>query len=186
MLNKKLLSNILFTLYCIFISFTLASCSTHQKITPLPTPIITQLKAQPLGPMLPIPVQGISQKQLSDTWGVARSHGRKHDGIDIIAPRGTSVSSTTNGVIASLKPNTLGGTVVWIIGPAGSWHYYAHLDTLARGLYVGQQIKVGQRIGTVGNTGNAKHTVSHLHYGIYLDGKGRGAVNPYFYLYGRR
>ncbi|MBF7688092.1 M23 family metallopeptidase [Acinetobacter rathckeae] len=177
---------LLTTLYLTTTSFTVVACSSHQKAVALPTSVVTQLKTQPLAQTLPIPVQGVTKKQLRDTWGAARSGGRTHDGIDIIAPRGTSVSSTTNGVIASLKPSTLGGIVVWIIGPAGAWHYYAHLDTLARGLHVGQQVKAGQRIGTVGNTGNAKNTVSHLHYSIYLDGQGRGAVNPYSYLYGRR
>uniref|UniRef100_UPI001F2C04AD M23 family metallopeptidase n=1 Tax=Acinetobacter baumannii TaxID=470 RepID=UPI001F2C04AD len=51
-----------------------------------------------------------------------------------------------------------------------------------RGLNVGDYVKKGDLIGYVGNTGNARYTSPHLHYGLYLDGKGRGAVNPYSYL----
>ena len=116
------------------------------------------------------------------TSGYGRRWGRAHEGIDILAPRGTKVYSATDGLIADLRSNNLGGKVVWIIGPAGSWHYYAHLDGHKRGLNVGDSIKKGDLIGYVGNSGNARHTAPHLHYGIYLDGKGRGAVNPFPYL----
>ena len=131
---------------------------------------------------LPIPVDGIKTSQLSDTWGASRSQGRSHEGIDIMAPRGTKVLSSTNGIITSLKSNNLGGIVIWMMGPAGTYHYYAHLDGHKRGLKEGDYVKKGTLIGYVGNTGNARHTAPHLHYGLYLEGKGRGAVNPYPYL----
>ena len=88
----------------------------------------------------------------------------------------------TEGLVADLRNNNLGGKVVWIMGPAGTWHYYAHLDDHKRGLSVGDYVRKGDLIGYVGNTGNARHTAPHLHYGLYLQGKGRGAVNPYPYL----
>ena len=131
---------------------------------------------------LPVPVKGVDRDELKDTWGAARSQGRSHEGIDILAPRGTKVYSTTDGLVADLRNNNLGGKVIWILGPAGTWHYYAHLDDHKRGLNVGDYIKKGDLIGYVGNTGNARYTSPHLHYGLYLDGKGRGAVNPYSYL----
>lgn len=143
---------------------------------------VRNLQLQPLAKRLPIPVHGVSHKQLTDTWGAARSRGRSHEGIDIMAEKGTKVYSTTDGVVASLQGNNLGGTVIWIKGPAGSWHYYAHLSKHKAGLREGQPIHKGDLIGYVGNTGNARHTAPHLHYGIYLSGKGRGAVNPYPYL----
>ncbi len=123
-----------------------------------------------------------AEKHLTDTWGASRSSGRTHEGIDILAPRGTKVFSATEGLVADLRNNNLGGKVVWIMGPAGTWHYYAHLDDHKRGLSVGDYVKKGDLIGYVGNTGNARHTAPHLHYGLYLQGKGRGAVNPYPYL----
>ncbi|MCF8998370.1 M23 family metallopeptidase [Acinetobacter nectaris] len=165
--------------------FILSACQhTPNKTKVLPASQVQYLKQLPLSPILPIPVKGIQKQQLSDTWGVARSAGRRHEGIDIMAPRGTPITSTTEGIIASLQGNTLGGNVVWILGPSGSWHYYAHLLRHKRGLSVGDEIHIGDTIGYVGNSGNAKHTASHLHYGIYLTGKGRGATNPFPYLNG--
>lgn len=161
----------------------LAACtSTPEQSTPVEPTIIKRLMQMPMPVRLPVPVDGVKTKQLRDTWGAARSSGRRHEGIDILAARGTAVYSTTEGVVRSLKDNNLGGKVIWILGPAGSWHYYAHLDRHKRGLREGDYVRKGQLIGYVGNTGNARHTAPHLHYGIYLDGRGRGAVNPYPYL----
>lgn len=78
---------------------------------------------------------------MKDTWGASRSSGRLHEGIDILAPRGTKVRSATPGLIADLRNNNLGGKVVWILGPGGAWHYYAHLDGHKRGLKVGDYVK---------------------------------------------
>ncbi|ALH94824.1 M23 family metallopeptidase [Acinetobacter equi] len=162
----------------------LAACSTAPKKTtqPLPPQQVAKLKKMSLSNKLPIPVQGVKATGLTDTWGASRSLGRTHEGIDIMAPRGTKVLSSTEGLVADLRNNNLGGKVVWIMGPSGSWHYYAHLDGHKRGLKVGDYVKKGDLIGYVGNTGNARHTAPHLHYGIYLGGKGRNAVNPYPYL----
>lgn len=171
------------TLNCLII-FALG-CVSSPKQKPLPSSAqaeILRLKGQPLPERLPIPVKGIKASQLKDTWGAARSSGRRHEGIDIMAERGTKVLSTTAGVIVDMRNNNLGGKVIWIAGPAGSYHYYAHLDGHKRDLDVGDRIKKGQLLGYVGNTGNARGGSPHLHYGIYLEGKGRAAVNPYFYL----
>jgi len=164
----------------------LSACTTSPKKrtdSSLATPSqIAQLKNTPLPQRLAVPVQRVSTAMLSDTWGAARSQGRSHEGIDILASRGTNVYSTTDGIVASLKSNNLGGKVVWILGPNNSWHYYAHLSGHHKNLQEGAFIRKGTLIGYVGNTGNARHTAPHLHYGIYLAGKGRGAVNPYPYL----
>lgn len=161
----------------------LAACSTApKKSTPMDANTASRLKAMPLPNRLPIPVEHVKTKQLNDTWGASRSRGRTHEGIDILAPKGTKVYSTTDGIVGSMKNNNLGGKVIWILGPAGTWHYYAHLDDHKRGLREGDYVRQGSLIGYVGNTGNARHTAPHLHYGLYLDGRGRGAVNPYPYL----
>lgn len=170
--------------FFIFSLFLLSACSTAPKKTSvtLNPAQVQKLKNMTLPQQLPIPVAGIKRQNLTDTWGVSRSQGRSHEGIDIMAPRGTKVLSSTEGLVADLRNNNLGGKVIWIMGPNGSWHYYAHLDGHKRGLKVGDYVKKGQLIGYVGNTGNARHTAPHLHYGIYLNAKGRGAVNPYPYL----
>ena len=167
-----------------FTVILISACSTAPKKPTQPLNPITaqQLKNMSLPNKLPIPVDGVKTNSLTDTWGASRSSGRQHEGIDIMAPRGTKVYSATDGLIADLRNNNLGGKVIWISGPNGSWHYYAHLDDHKRGLNVGDFVKKGDHIGYVGNTGNARHTAPHLHYGIYLGGKGRGAVNPYPYL----
>lgn len=163
----------------------LVACSStpkHPSAVQLNPALVKKLNHMRMPSSLPIPVDRVQARELKDTWGASRSSGRLHEGIDILAPRGTKVRSATPGLIADLRNNNLGGKVVWILGPGGAWHYYAHLDGHKRGLKVGDYVKKGDVIGYVGNTGNARHTAPHLHYGLYLGGKGRGVVNPYPYL----
>ena len=69
----------------------------------------------------------------------------------------------------------LGAGQVWKLGPGGERHYYAHLDDWDPALAKGEVVDPGTPLGSVGNTGNARTTPPHLHYGIY----GRdGAVDP--------
>jgi murein DD-endopeptidase MepM/ murein hydrolase activator NlpD len=126
---------------------------------------------------LPVPVAGVGQRQLADTWGAARSSGRRHEGIDIFARRGSPVLSTTEGIVMRKGTTALGGRNIWVLGPGGHRHYYAHLDTHGP-LSVGDRVVAGTVLGTVGNTGNAAGTPPHLHYGIYAG----GAQNPYPFL----
>ncbi len=134
-----------------------------------------RLAAMPKPQALPVPVEGVRPRALRDTWGGARSEGRKHEGIDIFAKRGTPVVSSTEGIVSQVGTNRLGGLVVWVLGPGGQRHYYAHLDGYSD-LEPGMRIEAGRVLGYVGDTGNAKGTPPHLHYGIYDTG---GAINPY-------
>jgi len=118
----------------------------------------------------PVPGQG-----LTDTWGAARSQGRTHEGIDIFADRGTPIQSTTPGIVSKVGNNNLGGRVVVVVGPGGAGHYYAHLEDYAD-IAPNDWVEAGDVIGYVGDSGNAKGTPPHLHYGIYINGS---AVNPY-------
>jgi murein DD-endopeptidase MepM/ murein hydrolase activator NlpD len=127
-------------------------------------------------PPLPVPVEGVERDALVDTWGGARSEGRRHEGIDIFAPRGTQVLSATHGVVLFRGWNRLGGKTVTVLGPGGYRHYYAHLDEYdAPGN--GDWVEQGEVLGYVGDTGNAAGTPPHLHYGIYAPGT--GAIDPY-------
>lgn len=128
---------------------------------------------------LPVPVAGVTPARLVDTWGGARSEGRRHEGIDIFARRGTPVLSATEGIVTRVGSNRLGGQVVWVLGPGGQRHYYAHLDGYGD-VHPGMRIDAGKIVGYVGNTGNAITTPPHLHYGIYTAG---GAINPYPFLH---
>ena len=117
----------------------------------------------------------LPEQPLTDTWGAARSQGRSHEGIDIFAARGTPIQSTTQGIVRKVGENNLGGRVVVVVGPGGAGHYYAHLEGYAD-IMPDDWVNVGDIIGYVGDSGNAKGTPPHVHYGIYINGS---AVNPY-------
>jgi murein DD-endopeptidase MepM/ murein hydrolase activator NlpD len=125
---------------------------------------------------LPVPVQGVRPAQLIDSWGSPRPGGRSHRGIDIFAPRGRPIVSTTRGIVVTVGHNLLGGRIVRVFGPGGQWHYYAHLDRFGD-IRTGDLVGAGTVLGYVGDSGNARGTPPHLHYGIYRF-RG-GAINPY-------
>ena len=120
------------------------------------------------------PVAQVSPRRFVDTWGAARGD-RRHEGIDIFAPRDTPVRSTTRGIVTRVGTNKLGGQVVFVLGPGLESHYYAHLDRFAD-IKPGDVVQAGDLLGYVGRTGNARTTPFHLHYGIYRRGT---AQNPY-------
>ena len=126
----------------------------------------------PTANSLPSP---LPEQHLTDTWGAARSQGRSHEGIDIFAARGTPIRATTQGIVRKVGENTLGGRVVVVVGPGGAGLYYAHLEDYAD-FSPNDWVNAGDIIGYVGDSGNAKGTPPHVHYGIYINGS---AVNPY-------
>jgi murein DD-endopeptidase MepM/ murein hydrolase activator NlpD len=120
------------------------------------------------------PVSG-KKADVGSVWGDERDGGRRrHQGIDIFARKGTAVVAIEGGVITSREETRLGGKVLWL-RPQGAWWraYYAHLDEQL--VKEGDHVYKGQVIGTVGNTGNAKTTPAHLHFGIYTL---FGAIDP--------
>jgi murein DD-endopeptidase MepM/ murein hydrolase activator NlpD len=124
---------------------------------------------------LVFPVAG-KKSNIGSFWGDARDGGkRKHKGIDIFAKKGTPVVAVTDGIIVSKGNTPRGGKHLWLQSIHHPWKaYYAHLDQ--QKAKAGQIVKKGEIIGTVGNTGNAKYTPSHLHFGIYKWWS--GAVDP--------
>ncbi len=134
-----------------------------------------RLAAMPAPKALPVPVAGVPANALRDTWNAPRSGGRQHQGIDIFAPRGREVVSATEGIVSRVGTNNLGGQVVWVMGPGRQMDYYAHLDRYGE-IAPGDRVTPGTVLGYVGNTGNARGTPPHLHYGIYTP---TGAINPY-------
>jgi peptidoglycan LD-endopeptidase LytH len=143
---------------------------------PLLDPRYYELLSQPAPQSLPVPVAGVAKARLSDSYGDPRSGGRQHEGIDIFAERNTPVLSATEGYVSGLGTNGLGGITVWVTGPAGWRHYYAHLERWGD-VRRGQWVEAGTVIGYVGNSGNAAATSPHLHYGIYPPSG--GTLNPY-------
>ena len=134
-----------------------------------------ELSRMPPPTALPMPVQGVRASRVADTFGAPRGRDRSHAGVDIFAPRGTTVLSATRGMVVSVREGGLGGRQVWVMGPGGERHYYAHLDHWQKGLETGDLVAPGDPLGTVGTTGNARGTPPHLHYGLY--GKD-GAYDP--------
>jgi murein DD-endopeptidase MepM/ murein hydrolase activator NlpD len=167
--KRRLLITIVLVTFAVAIRFTAPPLLRH------PLAAVQLIVSDP-SPQLPIPVEGVHPRDLRDTWNGPRSGGRRHRGIDIFARRGTPIRSTTRGIVATVGTNRLGGRIVRILGPAGEWHYYAHLERYA-GLREGELISAGAVVGYVGDSGNARGTPPHLHYGIYrFHG---GAMNPY-------
>ncbi len=134
-----------------------------------------RLSSMPIPTTLPMPVAGLDRRDIRDTWNAPRGARRRHEGIDIFARKGTPVISTTEGIVLNIEETRVGGKVVWVLGPGGQHHYYAHLDGFGD-IVRGQRVPTGALLGYVGNTGNAAGTPPHLHYGLY---GGTGAINPY-------
>ena len=142
------------------------------------------------GEGLLLPVQGITAAQLQDTFTDARSGGRVHDAIDIMAPAGTPVLAVADGTVEKLFDSKLGGTTLYQFNPQRTLaYYYAHLQGYAPGIAEKQSLKRGQVLGYVGATGNADPAAPHLHFAIFGLGpeqqwwKGT-AINPYPQLRG--
>lgn len=141
--------------------------------------------AEPSPADLLIPVQGTSAADLTDTFIDARSEGRSHDAIDIMAAAGTPVLAVADGHVEKLFDSARGGLTIYQFEPSGRYaYYYAHLQRYADGLAEKQSIKRGQVIGYVGSTGNADPAAPHLHFAIFLLGEERRwwegtAINPY-------
>ena len=114
------------------------------------------------------PIAGPST--FEDSWGWARSGGRRHEGVDIIAGRGTPIVAVRDG-FAQFKNNRLGGRAIWLTAENGDKFYYAHLDDWEGESRV---VEAGELIGYVGSSGNARG--SHLHFETLPGGN---VENPY-------
>lgn len=145
--------------------------------SPMKHPIVAlQLALADPPASLPVPVDGVLPSAIRNSWGAPRDRDRLHQGIDIFAKQGTPVRSTTEGLVVRLGQNRLGGNVVWVMGPGRQSHYYAHLSRFGA-FEVGDRVMAGDIIGYVGDTGNARGTPHHLHYGVYQ--LGGAAINPF-------
>jgi peptidoglycan LD-endopeptidase LytH len=114
------------------------------------------------------PLQGMPRISMKNTFRDARGGGRLHEGVDILAPRNTSVVAIEDGKIARLWESQFGGITVYQFDPTNSYvYYYAHLEKYAPNLKEGTAVKRGQLIGYVGTSGNAPPNTPHLHFAIY-------------------
>ena len=143
------------------------------------TAVITSSEA------LMIPVIGIKHEDLRDTFDDARSEGRVHDAIDIMAAGGTPVVAAIDGKIVKFFDSVKGGITIYQLGPdEHTVYYYAHLQRRADDLHEQDFVKQGTLLGFVGDTGNAGPGNNHLHFAIwtiadpkhFYDGTN---INPY-------
>lgn len=135
---------------------------------------------------LMIPVVGIKREQLQDTYNDARSGGRVHNSIDIIAPAGTPVVAASDGEIAKFfYSNGGGGITIYQYSPDKHFiYYYAHLQKRADNIQEHDFVKQGTVIGYVGDTGNSGAGNYHLHFsiGVLTDPKrffDAAEINPF-------
>ena len=209
----SLLFLLIVALVSVAISFRTTAVLPAIDVPPLspttPVAIGTPLPAQPTDPVAPapeeipaapvpaptvssfissvnliIPVAGVRPEQLLDTFYDARSEGRVHDAIDIAAPAGTPVFAAADGRILKLFQSERGGTTIYQLGPNQMIFYYAHLAGYVPGLAEGNNVRQGDVIAYVGDTGNAGAGNYHLHFSIavtsdpkrYWEGTN---INPY-------
>jgi murein DD-endopeptidase MepM/ murein hydrolase activator NlpD len=123
------------------------------------------------------PVDG--EHTFVSSWGFSRSGGRLHQGNDLMAARHTPLVAVTNGVVSAVNASDggLGGRTIWLESDTGATFYYAHLESIATGIEEGDRVSAGTLIGTVGNSGNARGSGTHLHFEIHPSGS--GAMDPY-------
>jgi murein DD-endopeptidase MepM/ murein hydrolase activator NlpD len=147
-----------------------ATADSVPSATVMPLPVSPPPAAPVLLPYsgrLLIPVRGVRPDQLVDTYTAARSQGRSHDAIDIMAPGGTPVLATAPGSVLKLFQSVRGGITLYELGPdQHTIYYYAHLQRYAPGISEGRALRQGDLIGYVGDSGNAGAGNFHLHFEI--------------------
>ena len=143
----------------------LDNADSVQRDTSAPA-IARQDELSALAATLTIPVAGVKSEELLDTFNEARGE-RRHEALDIPAPRGTPVLSATNGRLQRLFSSERGGLMVYASDSSERFILmYAHLDRYAEGMSDGVALRRGQVIGYVGTTGNAPPNLPHLHFAI--------------------
>jgi murein DD-endopeptidase MepM/ murein hydrolase activator NlpD len=163
---------------------TLAAPVSAPTVTVTPT-----IGADPLEDLrkrhLELPVQGLTRHDLHDTFDETRGGGRRHEALDILAPRDTPVLAVEDGTVAKLFLSKPGGNTIYQFDPTSTYaYYYAHLERYADGLKDGDRVERGQVIAYVGTSGNAPPNTPHLHFAIFkLTGAKRWwegtAIDPY-------
>ena len=162
---------------------------TPPPVVETPTPVMSANTLEDLRMRsLTLPVQGIKREQLHSNFDEMRGSSRKHEALDILAPRNTPILAVEDGKIARLFLSDAGGITIYQYDPSMTYiYYYAHLERYADGLKEGKQVKRGDVIGYVGTTGNAPRDTPHLHFAIVKMGDDKKwwqgtAIDPYSVL----
>jgi murein DD-endopeptidase MepM/ murein hydrolase activator NlpD len=159
--------------------------ATPEEI-PSATPTAASTAVETADGPLTVPVAGIARSQLSDSFADSRGGGRLHEALDIMAPTGTPVLAAAGGRVEKLFRSDAGGNTVYIRSDdRRTLYYYAHLEAYAPDLREGEQVDRGDRLGTVGATGNANPAAPHLHFAVMRTAPDAAwwepatALNPY-------
>jgi len=129
---------------------------------------------------LAFPVPKRDHRSILSFFGDIRDGGRReHHGVDIFAPRHTPIIAPSEATVRYVGESGIGGNVIWLWDTKRFLYYYfAHLQNFS--VEKNDHVKTGQTIGTIGNSGNARTTSPHLHFGIYA--RGSGPVDPYYFI----
>ena len=140
------------------------STALRDTIPPTPKEIGTLRRSSGLI----IPVAGVTPDQLVDTYTAARSQGRSHNAIDIMAAKRTPVLAAADGPVKRLFNSDKGGITLYQLSTdSHTVYYYAHLDSYASGIAEGRMLKQGEVLGYVGDTGNSGAGNYHLHFAVW-------------------
>ena len=138
----------------------------------------------------PIPPKYRDRVVFEDTFGAERTGG-SHEGCDLMdvdnIPGDIPIVSATDGEITNMGWLFLGGYRIGVTSKSGTYYYYAHFTSYAKGLQVGDKVCAGQLLGFMGDTGQGEEGTRgkfpvHLHFGIYRYDDGEKAINSYPYL----
>ncbi|WP_114522170.1 M23 family metallopeptidase [Altererythrobacter sp. ZODW24] len=179
-----------------------AEAAKAEAVDPAPKDIIraepkldTAAVSQPMADQtdqLVVPVLNVKREDLGDTFTDERSEGEAlHEALDIPADKGTTVIAAAPGEVEKIFTSEAGGKTLYVRSiDRETIHFYAHLDEYAEGLKEGQRVRRGQRLGTVGSSGNADNKAPHLHFAILRTSadaewwEPATAINPYPLLSG--
>lgn len=149
------------------------------------------VEARPVTQIALVFPQDAEVTHFDDTWGHARSGGRRHKGTDLMAPKFTPVYAVADGVVSIIRKSSLSGYWIGIEHAGGFESWYMHLNNdspgtdngratldqvYAPGIEVGSFVSAGQLIGYVGDSGNAEASGAHTHFELRVDGQ---AIDPY-------
>lgn len=129
--------------------------------------------------------------EFTDSYGAPRS-GHRHQGNDLMAPKGTEVYAVADGVVRWIRDRGTAGRYVAIEHADGWESWYMHLNddnpgtddgaaplALGVAVEVGEVVEAGQLIGWVGDSGNAEGSSPHNHFELHHNGR---AIDPYSHL----
>ena len=180
------------SLLVLLVPLLLGAAAPQPEVT-WPTAQLDDLTAE-AGPVTQLALvfpQDAGVTRFDDTWGHARSGGRRHQGTDLMAPKHTPVYAVADGVVSIMRKSSLAGYWIGIEHAGGMESWYMHLnndtpgtdngradlaEVYAPGVEVGSFVSAGQLIGYVGDSGNAESSGSHTHFELRVDGR---AVDPY-------